>query len=427
MKSIGWILIFFQSAAWAEWKMGGSTGPYINAFQFSSRNNVPAQKAGIQLDLKLDKKFKSNWRLRSDTWIRTDFKSPDKVEQLQWNLKNLYLQKKGGGLTYRIGFQTLSIDGPDLMNPADVIHSKNWIDPSAPVTLGSAGISLSQESGDWNWELFYVPSQTRPVLPGEHSPWLPRENRLPIESADTELRIPNDVNYQYLSPTELDDATKHNVTAKIQYKSDSFESQLVYFNGLSQNPFLLTEINATLIAVSPKQILLVDSPVKLRPLYYRHEAVAGTFVLPFESWAIRGGFNWLKPRQNDNRVPSETSMAVVGIEKNIETSWGMVTGIVEHVRQRRLDENQISFLRSVMEDAWTVGLRIPWGDETSFLVGGIYDRVGRSSVYKGAITHRLSNSWSVEAGAQYLHGPTDTLLGIYRRYDSYHFKALYSW
>lgn len=427
MKSLGLFLLLFPCAAWAEWKMGGSAGPYINAFQFSTTNNVPTQKAGVQLDLKLDKKFDSNWRFRSDTWVRTDFNSPDAVERFQWNPKNLYLQRKSGGFTFRVGFQTLAVDGPDMVNPADIVHSKNWVDPSSPVTLGSAGISISQEVSNWNWELFYVPSQTRPVLPGEHSPWLPRENRLPIESVDTELRIPNDVSYQYLSPTELDDATKHNVTAKVQHKSESFEFQVIYYNGLSQSPFLLTEVNATLIAVSPKQILLVDSPVKLRPLYYRHEAIAGTFVLPFESWAIRGGFNWLKPKQSDDRVPGETSMAVLGLEKNIETSWGMITGIVEHVRQKRQDESQISFLRSVMEEAWTLGLRIPWGDETTFLIGGIYDQVGRSSVYRGAVTHRLSNSWSIEAGAQYLHGPTDTLLGIYHRYDSYQLKALYSW
>lgn len=430
IPSLFFCLFFLIShEAVAQWKFSGSAGPYLNALMIPSTTIAPAQKAGLVTDFKLENKFSQNWRIRSDIFIRTDFIARDSVETFQWNPKNLYLQKKLNSFTFRFGYQTLSIDGPDVVNPADVVHSKNWIDPTSPITYSSAGISASQEINQWNWEIFYVPYQTKPVLPGEHSPWLPREKRLPIESENLEIRIPDNAEYKYLSATELNDSLKNNVTFKLQNKSERLETQFIYYNGLSQVPYLLTQIdNATLISFSPKQIIQIDSPVALRPLYYRQQVYAGTFILPFSSWAIRGGVNWTNPtHQSDIRVPSETTTGVLGVEKNVETGLGIITGIAQYIRQKRLDNSQISFLRSIFEEAISAGLRIPVGEETSFLLGGLYDFKGRSSLYRLGGTHRLSNSWSVEGSAQFLQGPEETLVGLYQKYDSYQLKALYFW
>lgn len=418
--------LVFLSPARGEWKFSGSAGPYINSLEIPSTTVAPSDKAGIYTEIKLDKKINSNWRFKSDTIIRTDFVARDAVEFFQWIPRNLYLQKKAKSLTFRVGFQTLAIDGPDVVNPAAIVHARNWIDPTSPLIMSSAGILMSQEISEWSWDFFYVPRQTPPVLPGEQSPWYPREKRLPIESEDLEIRIPDNVHYQYLSATELNDSLDHNVTAKIQRKSDKLETQLLYYNGLSQSPFLLTRVTGTLISVNP-DVILVDSPVRLKPLYYRHQAVAGTFVVPFESWAIRGGMNWLKPLGTDPRIPRETTLIVGGFEKSFETPIGLVTGVVDYVRQKRQNDNQISFLRSVLEEAITYGARIPWGEETTFYAGGLYDLVGQSSLYNLSGNHRLSNSWSVEGGAQFIRGPEETLLGLYEKYDSYRLSFLYFW
>lgn len=420
------LLSFCSLAAASEWKFSGSAGPYINQLGIESSTVTQSQKTGLYSELKLENKINSNWRFKSDTIIRTDFVARDSVEFFQWIPKNLYLQNKRGSLIFKAGFQTLAVDGPDVVNPADVIHAKNWIDPTSPLTMSSAGLSVAQEIDEWNWELFYVPRQTPAVLPGEHSPWLPRKNRLPIESEDLEIRIPNNVRYQNLGATELNNALDNNVTLKVQRKSENLEAQVLYYNGLSQSPFLTTRVSGTLISVNP-DVILVDSPVRLKPLYYRHQALAGTFVIPFESWALRGGMNWLKPEGSDDRVPKETTLIVAGLEKSVETPIGLVTGIADYVRQKRQDADQISFLRSVFEEAVTFGLRVPWGEETTFFGGGLYDLVGSSSLYKISASRRLSSAWSAEASGQFLQGPSDTLVGLYDRYDSYTVKMMYYW
>ncbi len=419
------MLFLLTTPALAQWKFSGNVAPYFQKIGIETTPVSPSEKGGLTANLGLENKINSKVKFKSDTWIRSDFFARDARENFQFIPKNLYLQHKTKSLTTRIGYQTLQLDGPDLMNPADVIHGKNWIDPTSPVAMSSAGLSFSQEKSDWNWEVFYVPRQTPAVLPGAHSPWLPRKNRLPIESADTEIRIPDDVEYKYLGAKTLNHALNHNVTLKVQKKTDSFEGQFVYYNGLSHSPYLLTRVTGTLLSVNP-DIIAVTSPVKLIPLYYRHHVVAGTFNIPMGSWAIHGGMNWMKPQGNDDRIPDETTLGVIGLEKSFETDLGMITGILDYVRQKRQDADQISFLRSIMEEAVTGGVRIPLGEETQVFAGGLYDLVGKSSLYKATVTHRMTSSLSVEAQGQMLRGPSKTLIGLYQNYDSYQLKLIWS-
>jgi hypothetical protein len=425
-RSLALLLVLLSPLARGEWRFSGSAGAYHQQLGVEHSTASQNQRTGVEAQLRLDRRFESQWSFRSDLLVRSDFQARDSVEFFQPVPRQLYVQKRHSTLTFRIGLQTLQLDGPDVVNPADVIHARNWVDPLAPLLLGSAGISLSRELRSWQVELFYVPRQTPPVLPGEHSPWLPRRNRLPLETQDTTIRIPENVRYQYLGATELNGALDHNIAFKLQRKTDSLETQLVYFNGLAQSPFLTTQVTGTLTSINPT-VIDVTSPVQLRPLYYRHQALAATFNLPFESWAIRGGLNWLGPIGTDPRVPRETTLLVVGAEKSVETSLGLITGVLDYARQRRQDEDQISFLRSVLEEALILGARVPWGEETSVFVGGIYDLVGNSSLGSLSITHRLNSRWSLEAQARFLQGPRDTLLGLYERHDSTTLKLLRFW
>lgn len=426
MKSVSWMMLFlFPYTAEAQWKFSGNVAPYFQKLGIQTTPVSPSEKGGVSANLLVENKLNPNWRFRSDTWIRSDFFARDAEESFQYVPKSFYLQHKNKILTTRVGFQTLQIDGPDLVNPADIVHSKNWIDPSAPVSQSSAGLSFSRDEGAWNMELFYVPRQTAPLLPGSHSAWLPRKNRLPIESEDTEIRIPDGVEYQYLGSKTLGNALNHNVTLKLQRKTDVIETQFIYYNGLSHSPYLLTRVSGTLLSVNP-DVIAVTSPVKLIPLYYRHHAVTGTFNLPMNSWGIHGGFNWQKPQGSDDRIPQETTLMVLGMEKSFETRLGMITGILDYVRQKRQNEDQISFFRSIMEEAVTGGIRIPLGEETQIFAGGLYDMKGQSSLYKASLSHRISSSVSVEAQGQILQGPTKTLIGLYQNYDSYQLKLIWS-
>jgi hypothetical protein len=421
------LLLFFATTVHASAKNSGSAQFYGKQFSFPSTDDYSSTSAGVDLQWKFDWTNKGKWKFRSDLDLKTDFLAKDANEKTQFNPQSFYLDWKPSSLRFRAGYQTIIPEGPDVLNPADVIHSKNWTDPMSASHLGSNGISISQEIEAWQWEAFWIPEQTKPLLPGEHSPWWPREKRLPIESEDSEVLLPAGIRYEIQDPVELNQALKNNFAFRIQRKSESLEAQLLYYQGLSQDPYLNTNLSANLISLSPKQVVLVNSPARLIPLYYRHQVVAGTFVIPFESWSIKGGANWVKPLGDDFRLPGETSTGVLGIEKNIETRKGLMTVIVQHEVQQRQIKNQMSFLRSLYEDAWSLGLRVPWGEEMQFLGGVIYDSVGKSSILRLGGSRRLSDAWTIEADATWLQGPVDTTLGLYDRYDRYGLGLTYHW
>jgi len=404
----------------AEWKSSGSTQVFYQQYGFPSSAKFANQVVGLDLNLKTDWKANKQWRLRTDLELLSDQASKDSEERTQFNPKSFFIENKSTPVVLRFGFQTVVPDGPDILNPADVIHSKNWKDPTTTQNLGSAGLSLSQELDVWQWEIFYIPQQTKPILPGEQSPWWPREKRLPLESEFvTEAKIPSDIDYKIADAVEINDALKNNYAVRLQRKSEAFESQLVYYQGLSQDPHLFFNASST--------NFVLDSPVLLIPFYYRHQVVAGTFVLPLKSWSLKGGANWIKPLGTDARLPGEESTAVIGVEKNIETRKGILTVLIQHESQKRQAQDQISFLRSIFENAWSLGLRVPWGEDTQLIGGVIYDTVGKSSVSKLSITRRLTDSFSINVDGQWLEGPDDTLVGLYTKYDRYGLGLTYFW
>ncbi len=411
------VFLGFLSSAFARVRVSGQIEAFATQYGFQSTEDYSNQNEGLKSQLQVDYKAENNWRFRSDTETETHFERRDQNEKNQIYLKNLYLENHTWSMAFRLGYQTLSTGGTDFLNPVDSVHSKSWLDPSNPHQLSSLGVSVSQEINQWEYILMFIPTQTKPRLPGEHSPWFPREKRLPIESESLEIQIPPNVQYQYLDSVELNSALKNNYAVSVQRKSESFEAQALYYEGLSQDPFLLTETQASVIAVDPKLILLVQSPVKLRPLYFRKKVLAVTALVPLGTYVFRWGGQVSRPVGSDERIPYSQSMQTASLEKSFETSKGLITWILQYQMQTKDSKEQISFLKSIFERAWAFGFRIPWGEDTQYFAGVIYDLVGHSSMIRASASRRLTDQLSLQLKANFLQGPESTLLGLYDKYD----------
>ena len=403
MKAHWWVLLFsfsgFQS--WGQSNSGGSLQGYYKQFAFSNNEESASAAAGFNGELKFDWKSKPVWRLKADLEFQTDQISKDVNEKFRFNPRSFYLENRSTAVVLRAGYQTMIPEGPDFLNPADVIHSKDWKDPTNPRNLGSAGVSLSHEGSIWQWEAFFIPVQTKPRFPGDRSPWWPRGKRIPIESNDTEFQVPSDIKYAVTDGEDINHSLSNNYALRLGGKGVSFEGQLVFYEGLSQDPNVVIDSSGTLLALAPKLILLMNSPVILKPLFFKHRALAGTFVVPLETWSIKGGVSQTKPISDDSRLPGEVISGVLGFERNFETSKGLVTLILQHEAQKREAKNQISFLKSIYENAWAVGFRIPWGEDLQFLGGLIFDTVGKSSLARLGASVRLIDALSLEIDSLY--------------------------
>lgn len=419
-------LFFINSIAKAEVSASGNLAVAARHFNFSSTSLYSSDSLLLAGQLKLDYSH-LNWKMHSDLEFQNDFNFKDSGRTTELELKSMFVEKSFRNFDAKIGVQTFILDGPDILNPADLVNAKNWTDPSQPKSLGSLALDISKEWGIWQLEVQYIPVQTTAVLPSEKSPWWPREKRLPIESEDTEIQIPNSIRYQFYAASELDFATQNNFALKLQRKTSELELGFLFYDGLAQDPFLLTQVSGTLVATVPKQVLSVQSPVILKPVYYRQRAVAGNFIAPFDSFSIKGGLNWLKPMGGDYRLPSESSTYVFGVEKNIEWPFGLTTLILQKEYQQKMSKGQVSFLRSIFENAISLAMRIPMGDDNTFLLVDIADQIGPSNLLRFSWEHRLSENFSSSIETQQLSGSSTSLLGLYDSYDSvqasvsYHF------
>lgn len=385
---------------------------FYNKIAVNSGANNPNQNYGIEVSPKFSKRFSSDFKFLFQAKSNSDFAAKDSSDNFQFTEKNIYLDYSPSQFTLKIGVQTLTPDGPDVVNPMDVIHAKNYKNPLNPETIGSVGVSLTQDLSEFSWQIFLIPKQTYNRLPGEKSIWWPREKRLPIESAYlSEAVIPQNMEYHITDGVEIDSASKANFLVKAQMIKPAIESAIIYYEGLAQEPKLFLSANTT--------NFVLDSPVTLIPFYFRHRVVAASWSMPLSSFNFTGGANWMKPMGTDSRLPGEESTAVLGIEKNQEFKFGMVTWLVEYVTQNRQVKDQVSFLRSIFERAWVLGVRLPINEKHEILTGLTYDTIGKSSVLKFNYKYRFTDSLSMDLTTQQLQGPDSSMVGLYKNYDQY--------
>lgn len=429
MKLIFWILIFIlahSTFALAQFKNSGSLGLHAQKYEYDLGNDFKSDFLNWTLSSRID--YKSfHFKLKSDLNIQDEFSQNSAESETLIQIKNLYFELPLNKIKTRWGYQTLQVDGPDFANPANMMHAENWTDPTNPLTLASLGLSASYEFEQWQVELLFVPKQTLARLPHEKSAWWPRQKRLMVETEDTELRIPDDIKYNIQEMELIDDADLNNVALLIKQKGESLETQIAVYDGLSMNPFILTELTAQVISLNPTQILLLESPIILKPIGYRHSVTAATFLIPFETWSIKGGTQFSKPKKSDDRIPDSSQSSTLGFEKNWETSLGMTTHILQLTHEPTAEKNQLSFLRSIFAKAVCYGVRVPLSDESDVLAAHIYDTIGQSTVTRTQFNYRLNDATSFLLSAQWLSGPKDTLLNLYEEYDSYAAQINYHW
>lgn len=349
-----------------------------------------------------------------------DIDAKSSQNRQQFLPKNFFFQYQKGSYTLKFGTQLATISVTDFLNPFDVIHAKDFKNPTNPESMGSDGFSISRDSGEFIGSVLYIPLQRVGVLPAETSPWWPREKRLPIENSFVqEAALPASLEYQITGGEELQRARSNNWMIRGQWIFPRFESALQFYEGLAQDPHVFVTANST--------NFILDSPVILTPFYYKHQVTSLSFNFLLESWNIKIAGNRSQALGSDSRLPEAESSAVFAIEKNQEFKFGMLTWVFENTRQFRKSQNQISFLRSVFENAWILGSRIPIYDNHQVLIGLVYDSVGRSNLIRANYKYRVSDHWSVESEAQALQGPQETLLGLYEKYDQVSAKLSYIW
>jgi hypothetical protein len=425
-------LLLFHSPLQALEKSGKWTvfgGSYLE----KQKEDITSGSAGAEASLKFQQKLPASLRLQADGWFRYDGLNESAEEVTQAELEELSVDWRKGSRKIKAGVSTRVWEGTDVINPMDVIHSKNWRDPLNTRKLAAPGLFYDDSFGNFSIDVTYLAIQQKARLPGSHSPWYPRDLYLPIESNEYRILLDDPPEYELLPYEERDQALENNVALRIQYIGSSMDLSLAAFEGSASTPLLAPSAQFNTVQTSPEQVLQADGPIRIRPIYYRQRAYAFAFSWSLGSWIFRGAANHIQPLTdneglpaNKAPVPSWSELGVFGVEKTLYFGNQMLTLLGQAVASRRPSSEGLSMLSSLYKRSYMAGIRWAPNEKWTWLQAFFQEQEHFSSFYHTEISWNFREAWNLTLDASFLQGRPDSVLGTYDKNDQALLKTSYS-
>ena len=336
---------------------------------------------------------------------------------IDFNTRDTLVEFRANDLHIQIGSFIKQWEGPDGFNPMDIATVKNYRDPLATESLGSAGLNLFSGGKNISWDAFYIPWQTRSRLPGENSRWLPRKTPFPLQSGQNSFLLPSPPDLQMMDHQEIDSALKNNFGARIQFHGDSWDLSLAADQGAAQLPFFKVHIVGDLVATQPNgsNIVQLRNPIQLEPVEYLRQTFAAGFVSTIsDTWVFRIAGRFDQPIGSDPQLPGPSDQFVGGFEKTFTVSDQTVTLSLQYAYAQTLDSpSGVLTITDPFKNAILYGARFPIGDNWLIYYGGLWSHLIGASYNRIRIERKLGESFTLDFGGDILRGPADNLLGIW--------------
>ncbi len=385
---------------------------------FISKPENPAHQNEERVKGEYDQRFyqrgKSRWSFRTHVNTQISSQAATNDEQFFFDPTNVYFEYADRNLYAQLGFFTLKWEGTDGVNPMDIASMKNWSDPLGSKTRASAGIHVGNSTDLVDWELAYIPLQTSSQLPGDDSAWWPRNNNLPLRTSDVELRLPDQVDYKVKPRGEMSDARRNNFALRLQTHRDFGDMALAYYQGAAQTPLVVPTLNVVPISVSPKVIYQLQSPIELVPSDYRVSSTAGFFSSTIGSTIIRASSRYDQPLGDVRNLTTWSQQTVAGFEHPIGAN---TVAILQGLWFHNPRGGSLVSIQDVFDKSVLMGLRIQPADTWTILFAAIQSTHDSSSFASVEVTKAFENGWGINAGAQSLQGPKNSLLGVLSKND----------
>lgn len=420
-----------QASSWAE--TSGRLRLQETSFFKKQKPPVRSSQESVTLEIEGKWSLSKSMRLRLEPKARYN-SDPNIVDApLDGDLHDTGVETKLGSVRLHVGSFVRVWEGTDGLNPMDVASMKNSRDPLGGESLSSVGLALSGGQNFFTWDVLYIPRQTRTRLPGPTSPWFPRSNNLPLQRDDRSLLIPDEPEYQLLSRQEIAKALDQNGGVRLQLHGESWDFSLGGFQGASQTPLLLPEVNADLVDVKPdgSLILRAKNPIGIRPVDYPRRSVSGALVYTRESWILRlaarhdqpfGGdqspASWVAANlqasfTTQSLLPTWSSLGILGLEKTVGIGTQNVVFILQGSYGVSPESGGVISAQDLLRRALMAGFRWPLSDETTVSFMGFYENKWKSSYSRLLFQKKITDPALIEASIDLFRGPPQSILGIW--------------
>jgi hypothetical protein len=425
MKFFGvWFSIALASLLipkFARATMDLSLSAQYKKLNLQSSPNWSSASAPLTIRPTLKTKISNLTSFKASPNLSLDLLTKENTERFQVAWNDTYFEMKFSKAKLRLGFQNIVWEGTDFSNPLDFVMQKNLTDPLDSSPISSPGLGYLLEIGPMQLDFYFIPEMTASHLPGPKNPWWPRSKSLRLETKDFSLLIPQGLEYEISPAVEINHARSNNWGGRFQFKSDAIDSSFAYFNGLSNSPYVTLDLLDTTLTAIPN-VLLVNSPVKLRPVHFRVQAVGALFVIPIKGNLFKFGGNAIQPYRDDPSVPGSATSQLLGWERSFDLRRGPLTTLIQFHQIQTPQNGQLANFQSIFTKAAAAGLRMTITEDTTALFGFVYDLIGFSSLSKAELSVRLAEKYEINFAASEISGNSNTLLGIYDSYDSLNIK-----
>ncbi len=187
---------------------------------------------------------------------------------------------EGSVFDYQVGFWQYAPEGTDINNLFDVIHGKDFRQPFSSENLSSFGLLLRANLDLLDWKLFFIPQNSKSILPDTQSPWWPRTDSLPVKNASGTFLIPDNITYKYRNQTEYKKPFENNFGSTLKLNFEKFDIYFLYFSGANQIPQIYPNFNIDVTSLTPL-VGVVKPPVELDLTWIRsdHAGVGASVVI----------------------------------------------------------------------------------------------------------------------------------------------------
>ncbi|MBC7421031.1 MAG: hypothetical protein H7328_09920 [Bdellovibrio sp.] len=237
----------------------------------------------VELQSKGDYQLFPSLKFKIDASVNSTFlNKQEKSQPVLFNPKQFGFNYSNSLLELQLGGFTVTPDGADLNNIFDVVHGKDYRNPFNSKSIGSIGLLSTFSMEPFTVKLFYIPKNTKSLLPDLDSPWWPHTETLPIRNSSGTFYVTDKMSYVYKSENNYEKPFDNNFGASVKSSFSHFDFYLFYFSGANQMPKVSADFNIDVTSFNPL-IGSIKPPVELNLNWYRSDhAGAGVTAVVYD-------------------------------------------------------------------------------------------------------------------------------------------------
>lgn len=258
----------------------------IQSFYLSPQNSSPYfGRSELQTKGELD--LIKNLKFKLDTSNSVTFMNKQDQKSFLFNPNQFGFAYSSKYLEIFAGGFTVAGDGADINNIFDVVNPQDYRQPFNAKSIGSTGLIATLPFDSFQLKGFYIPKNSRSLLPDTQSAWWPRTEALPITNSEGTFLAPDNMSYKMATESEHEKAFENNYGGSAKLNFSNLDLSLFYYKGANQIPQISPHFNIDVISLDPI-VGTIQPPVELNLTWFKSEHAGGGTTLVLGDWILKG-------------------------------------------------------------------------------------------------------------------------------------------